>query len=775
MIDKSTMYRITLPDIARSSRVIKCCGALRAILPKDVTMQSTMYRITLPDIARSSRVIKCCGALRAILPKDVTMQVIIKWYGVRNAPGTQELTPEQEWSMFANLLYSLIGYDLERMSLPRRSDDHGENSEVATKKQRTSSDGTQDDWDYLLNSKLHKNYGNTLASLLNLPQTKSDSKTRPGLSRKKSQNDDKTQFNANALLFPYTAQVLFAFHLLYEDTKLNTLLLHELQPLSSFLYQLAKDLKLDKYVTHYWLDFPTGLCLEYEEQESQMTEGCQKRLLQPSYFSTEPPSVFAYVNSMLKDEDAGVYPYLVDVNEMSKNIVEIVSVSTNTRGRAQNISAPPSSTPRAPAAAAPAPAAIMAERGITQTDIDRLSPCIRLLLLSIQSSCRGLPLAVPEIMAQNLPSSDVSDIETAYTLDRRPDTDRSEDKEAEPATGMEHLNTKLLRLLYPKDHRMTEVFNLLQSSIPISINLTQRPEVSDHDFLEEQEKYLFAVSSRTTALPIARGMVTLRTIPWGGIPPDAAPPPLTVWGRGPAPRRAAVQLAAPPSRAWPSFHNGCAHALANRETLLTGTVDMSHEHAGYLLGLGLNGQLKDMPFMHIYIIVSKLGLTDFNRSAISQCVRIGGVLDPLKPRPILVRFSNPSLRSQVWDTKKHLKASPIVIREFLTRTRQHIFIRARKHFGIRACWTRNGAIFVQLPDSSRVKIVSELELNELCSKHPAVAPAAPAHKPPGSKPAPKPASSRVVTPTQSSAPKSSAAQPAPTTRSKAAAAQKDKR
>ncbi|CAG9135534.1 unnamed protein product [Plutella xylostella] len=31
-----------------------------------------------------------------------------------------------------------------------------------------------------------------------------------------------------------------------------------------------------------------------------------------------------------------------------------------------------------------------------------------------------------------------------------------------------------------------------------------------------------------------------------------------------------------------------------------GTVDMSHEHAGYLLGLGLNGQLKDMPFMHIY-------------------------------------------------------------------------------------------------------------------------------------------------------------------------------
>ncbi|KAG7310530.1 hypothetical protein JYU34_003315 [Plutella xylostella] len=190
-----------------------------------------------------------------------------------------------------------------------------------------------------------------------------------------------------------------------------------------------------------------------------------------------------------------------------------------------------------------------------------------------------------------------------------------------------------------------------------------------------------------------------------------------------------------------------------------------------LLFTGIKEEKEEDPAALVsHTIVSKLGLTDFNHSAISQCVRIGGVLDPVKPRPILVRFSNPSLRSQVWDSKKHLKASPIVIREFLTRTRQHIFMRARKHFGIRACWTRNGAIFVQLPDSSRVKIVSELELNQLCSKHPAVAPAAPAHKPPGSKPAPKAASSRAVTPTQSSAPKSSGAQPAPTTRSKAAAA-----
>lgn len=51
---------------------------------------------------------------------------------------------------------------------------------------------------------------------------------------------------------------------------------------------------------------------------------------------------------------------------------------------------------------------------------------------------------------------------------------------------------------------MSEVFNLLQSSVPVTINLTQRPEVSDHDFIEEQEKYLYAVGTRTMALPVAR-------------------------------------------------------------------------------------------------------------------------------------------------------------------------------------------------------------------------------------------------------------------------------
>lgn len=246
-------------------------------------------------------------------------QVIIKWYGVRNAPGTQDLTPDQEWTMFSNLLLSLIGYDVDKLSESRQNEE--EHVEVVTKKQRTSSDGTQDDWEYMLNSKMHKTIGYSLANMLNLHQITAE--TRHSRSIKKEEEEKCSQFNTNALLFPYTVNVFFAFHLAYEDIKLNTLLGSDLKPLSAFLYQIAKDLCLDKYVNHYWLDFPLDYNFEYDDSDTQMSEPILKKLTQPNYFTTEPPNIFSYINSMLKDVDVGYYPHMLDVNNMSRDLIEV--------------------------------------------------------------------------------------------------------------------------------------------------------------------------------------------------------------------------------------------------------------------------------------------------------------------------------------------------------------------------------------------------------------------------------------------------------------------
>lgn len=64
---------------------------------------------------------------------------------------------------------------------------------------------------------------------------------------------------------------------------------------------------------------------------------------------------------------------------------------------------------------------------------------------------------------------------------------------------------------FNKDHRVAEVRKLLNSSKPVRIAIVQRPDVSDHEFIEEQEKHLHALCTRTMALPVARGMFTLRT------------------------------------------------------------------------------------------------------------------------------------------------------------------------------------------------------------------------------------------------------------------------
>ena len=45
---------------------------------------------------------------------------------------------------------------------------------------------------------------------------------------------------------------------------------------------------------------------------------------------------------------------------------------------------------------------------------------------------------------------------------------------------------------------------MLQSAHPVQITVTQKPEVTDHDFLEEQERHLYAICMRTMALSLGR-------------------------------------------------------------------------------------------------------------------------------------------------------------------------------------------------------------------------------------------------------------------------------
>jgi len=65
-------------------------------------------------------------------------------------------------------------------------------------------------------------------------------------------------------------------------------------------------------------------------------------------------------------------------------------------------------------------------------------------------------------------------------------------------------NLQYLRLRFSEDLRVQEARRMLQSSRPVIIALTQKPEISDHDFIEEQEHHLYSICIRTMALPTGR-------------------------------------------------------------------------------------------------------------------------------------------------------------------------------------------------------------------------------------------------------------------------------
>ena len=57
---------------------------------------------------------------------------------------------------------------------------------------------------------------------------------------------------------------------------------------------------------------------------------------------------------------------------------------------------------------------------------------------------------------------------------------------------------------WSSDLRIEEVKRCLNSSQPVKITLQQKPEVSDHHFIEEKQKHLLAICQRSMSLPVGR-------------------------------------------------------------------------------------------------------------------------------------------------------------------------------------------------------------------------------------------------------------------------------
>lgn len=139
------------------------------------------------------------------------MELMTKWYTVRNAPGTQNISGEEEWKLFIQMLLRLIGYNLESLSLTQDSLNTYNDTPAKSKKQRVLDVGSDEDYTFMLKSSFNSIRGNNVAASLGL---KNKLKI---YNQSFHQNSNlKNNIDTNAILFPYIYDVLFSLHLVYE-------------------------------------------------------------------------------------------------------------------------------------------------------------------------------------------------------------------------------------------------------------------------------------------------------------------------------------------------------------------------------------------------------------------------------------------------------------------------------------------------------------------------------------------------------------------------------
>jgi anaphase-promoting complex subunit 1 len=170
----------------------------------------------------------------------------------------------------------------------------------------------------------------------------------------------------------------------------------------------------------------------------------------------------------------------------------------------------------------------------------------------------------------------------------------------------------ICRLIYKDDRRLQEAVKLLQTSKPPVVRCVLDPNISDKDACDAENSKGMMAAVRTLATPVGRGLLYFSTrmpiiterYPINGFALSVIIRPS---GRRTEPNR--TQLSED-KISWAFFHAGVAAGLnISRDAVhidsswvvFNKPKDVpSYRHAGFLLGLGLNGHLKTIVKWHAF-------------------------------------------------------------------------------------------------------------------------------------------------------------------------------
>lgn len=163
-----------------------------------------------------------------------------------------------------------------------------------------------------------------------------------------------------------------------------------------------------------------------------------------------------------------------------------------------------------------------------------------------------------------------------------------------------------------------------------------------------------------------------------------------------------------------SFITGALRALQLQIEFMAKELD-SLEMRGRRKILLLHGVAElpkeDTTQVLVKTVAERIKQSGFTVSDISRCHRMGRTTTSDRPRPILFKLRDASVRSKIWSSKTNLKGSGITMSEFLTKARHDAFMAARERFGISRCWTADGTVYVLGADGvrHRVRCIEDLD------------------------------------------------------------------
>lgn len=408
-------------------------------------------------------------------------------------------------------------------------------------------------------------------------------------------------------LLPY---IVVSLHLIYEETKLDLLSKLELDKLGILLTQFTVWMGwLDQWTSFYMIDHNYIDC------------GVKLLLVILLY---QPPNFFDSLMGLFEGKP-GRYLKFSQLVEESDHINKIITPrSCIIHGLFEMLASPRYSATDVVNS--------MCEYGISNSDLDTFPSGISIPLKNCLLACQEFPemewlrdtldlvgrcdltmlLQSPELIFDrkdghsdsiSMPGRDANAIVSSLLT--------KNDNFVAWDGQLEADRISITKLMYDKDRRYYEITSLLHQTRTQTATLTAEEETSEYDLTLMKRELAALVATRTLSIPLGRaalfygGRIPLLTekfpIPKFNLNTTIAPSMTKiVYSDGTLDSKITE---------WGHFHNGVSSGLSispdakginGSWVIFNKPVQNNSQHAGFLLGLGLNGHLKKLEEWHIY-------------------------------------------------------------------------------------------------------------------------------------------------------------------------------